>query len=210
MNTLRKQPIPLPQLPPQGLVRGRVCATAGAAVEVEIGRQRLAAKTACSCLIVPQAGDLVLCDCTEPGSCYILGVLERFSQDRAVLNLPDEVVLRSKSTTLLCEGDLNLFSGREIHKSGQAVFDVEEVTATGHRLQASYQAVHLISRMISTMARHVVERMKTYLRHTEDLDQLKAGQMTRQVEGLYNLQSRHTVMVSEKDTKIDGQRIHMG
>ena len=60
------------------------------------------------------------------------------------------------------------------------------------------------------MAKQLTERVKNYIRHTEDYDQVNAGQMTRKVDGLYAMDSRHTVMVSKKDTKIDGERIHMG
>ncbi len=210
MNAIRKQPIPLQPPTRQGLVHARVLSTTGATIEVQIDRCVLRGQTAFSCLVAPQQGDLVLCDCTAPDRCYILSVLERPQDDKTVLRFPGDVVLQARSTTLVSEQNLNFLSGREIHKSAAAVIDVEEVTATGNVLQASYRTVRLISELVNTMARHVVERMKTYLRQTEDHDQLHAGQMTRKTEGCYCLETHHTIMVSRKDTKIDGERIHMG
>jgi len=34
--------------------------------------------------------------------------------------------------------------------------------------------------------------------------------MSRKVDGLYSMKSDTTLMVSKSDTKIDGERIHMG
>jgi len=63
---------------------------------------------------------------------------------------------------------------------------------------------------MSTMAKQVIDRFKSYIRHSENSDQVKAGQMTREVSGLYSMDSKYTIMVSKRDTKIDGERIHMG
>jgi uncharacterized protein involved in type VI secretion and phage assembly len=48
------------------------------------------------------------------------------------------------------------------------------------------------------------------IRHTESADQIKAGQMSHTVEDLYSMDSKYTIMVSKKDTKIDGEHIHIG
>lgn len=82
--------------------------------------------------------------------------------------------------------------------------------ARGNCLQADFKTVWVISQMVNTLAKQVISKFKNYIRRTEDYDQVKSGQMTRQVDGLYSLDSKHTVLVSKKDTKIDGERIHMG
>lgn len=210
MNAVRKQPIPLTGHGRQGLVHARVSRIAGSVVEMEIERGILRGRVAFSCLVAPQPGDLVLCDCTDPDCAFILSVLERMQGTASVLQFPGEVVVQAKSTTFLCRDALNFFADRTLHKSRTAVIDAAEVTATGKELHASFNNIRLIGQMINTMARHMVERVKTYLRQTEDHDQLQAGQMTRKAEGLYCMESHHTVMVSRKDTKIDGERIHMG
>ena len=60
------------------------------------------------------------------------------------------------------------------------------------------------------MARQVIEKFKSYVRGTEDYDQVNAGQMMRKAKGLYSMDSEQTIMVSRKHTKIDGERIFMG
>jgi len=191
------------------IISGLVAEVVGQEVTVVLAEQQYRATTAFSCLVQPQAGDTVLC----AGNDYqwvVLSILERPFSPKTVLQFPGDVVLRAKSASMVTEENLNFFSAREIHKSDAAVVDIKEVTATGETLQATYRSVRLISQLINTMARHVIKRVQTYLRQTEDHDQVKAGQLTRTVEGLYCMDSKHTVMVSKKDTRIDGERIHMG
>jgi hypothetical protein len=68
----------------------------------------------------------------------------------------------------------------------------------------------LVGRLFNTMVEHVIARARSYTRRTEDCDQISAGQMTRKAEGLYSQQAKYSVMVSTKDTKIDGEHIFMG
>lgn len=209
MSAIVGKVLPLVQQSEAKIISGQVAEVAGQEVTVVLAGQHCRATTAFSCLVQPQAGDIVLC----AGSNHqwvVLSILERPLSSKTVLQFPGDVVLRAKSASMVTEGNLNFFSTQEIHKSDAAVVDIKEVTATGETLQATYRSVRLISQLINTMARHVIKRVQTYLRQTEDHDQIKAGQLTRTVEGLYCMDSNHTVMVSKKDTRIDGERIHMG
>lgn len=173
-----------------------------------------------SCLVQPVPGDRVLYIRDEIGAYYILGIIARPGSQRMTLSLPSDATLRtengslqmlsSKSITMAAADNFNCFSDQAIYKSREAVVDFDELTARGTNCQASFTTIRLISRMVNTMARQIIEKVKSYIRHTEDYDQVNAGQMTRKVDGLYAMDSRHTVMVSKKDTKIDGERIHMG
>jgi len=60
------------------------------------------------------------------------------------------------------------------------------------------------------MAKQVVNKFMTYMRHSENFDQVKAGDMTRSIEGLYSVNTKQTIMISKNDTKIDAERIHIG
>ena len=173
-----------------------------------------------SCLVQPLPGDRVLYIRHESGAYYILGIIARPGSQHMTISLPSDAsfraengslqMLSSQSITVAAADNFNCISDRAIHKSREAVVDFDELTAMGTSCQVSYKTIRLISRMVNTMVRQVIEKVKSYIRHTEDSDQVSAGQMTRKVDGLYAMDSRHTVMVSKKDTKIDGERIHMG
>ena len=119
-------------------------------------------------------------------------------------------MLSSDSITVVATDKLNCFSDQTIHKSREAIVDYGNLTAKGSNLNASFKQVSLISNIINTIAKQVIAKAQNYIRHTEDYDQIKAGKMARNVSGLYSMNTKYTVMVSKKDTKIDGERIHMG
>lgn len=198
----------------------RIVSLSGRQALVDIQGTIEEARIAFSCLVQPLPDDMVLCTTTESGMHHILGIIERPGSQNMALSFPADATMvaeegsvamvSGKSVTLAAGDTLTCFSNKAIHKSREAVVDYDELTAKGTNLQATYKTVRLISQMITTMARQCIEKMKNYIRHTGEYDQVKAGNMSRKVDGLYSMDSRHTVMISKKDTKIDGERIHMG
>ncbi len=199
---------------------GRIVSISGKKAVVRISGLDHTTQVAFSCLVQPMVGDLILCTQNENGAYYILGIIERPGDQSMTISFPADATLHAeegalsmvsgKSVTLASGDRLNCLSKQAVHKSGQAVVDYDTVTARGTSLQASFKTVLLISGMINTMAKHVVEKFRSFVRHTEDSDQVNAGQITRKTDGLYSMDSKYTVMVSKKGTKIDGEQIFMG
>nr|WP_321465994.1 DUF3540 domain-containing protein [uncultured Desulfobulbus sp.] len=210
MNATVGKVIPLVQKSAAKAHHALISRVNGREVAVVINGEPCQARVAFSCLVQPLPGDEVLCSSDGGGKWFVLAILERSGNQDMLLNFPGRMMLKSESATVATQGNLNFFSEREIHKSGEAVVDIKEVTACGETLQATYETFRMVSQLINTMARNVFVRVKNYVRQTEDHDQIKAGQLSRKVEGLYCMDSTHTIMVSKKDTKIDGERIHMG
>ncbi len=186
---------------------------------LDIAGEKQKAEKAFSCFIEPVVGDKVICSKDETGILYILGIIKRNEQQNITFSYPADTDMisengslnfRSKDSLALASKNLSLFSNKAIHKSREAIVALDDITATGSSFRASFQTVKLISHMISTMAKQVIERFHGYIRNTESNDQVRAGQMTRCVDEMYSMDSKYTVMVSKKDTKIDGERIHMG
>lgn len=189
----------------------RVVSVDGREVLAELDGNIEHARVAFSCVVRPIAGDLVMCGQADNGAFYILGILERAGSQDMDLTFPAGAsVVARKSITLTAGEGLNCIADQTIHKSREAVVDYERCIARGTDLQASFGTLRLVGRIVNTIARQCITRAKNYIRHTADYDQVKTGQMSREVDGLYCMSSKHTVMVSKKDTKIDGERIHMG
>jgi hypothetical protein len=177
-------------------------------------------RVAFSCLVKPITGDTVLCSHQEFDRNYILSILERTDSQDLKISFPKDATLITESgslnivskenISLISEDNLNCISKKVIHKSNDAIIDFKELTAKGENVNAVYKKVCIISNLINTMAKNVIQKAQSFIRNTEGLDQVKAGQMTRKTEGLFSMDSKHTIMVSKKDTKIDGERIHMG
>lgn len=212
--------VPFRELEGPGIQQARVVSVTDDAVEIQIAGLPRTARVAFSCLVRPQPEDQVLCAGDADGRHHILAIIERPGAQDMTLGFPADITLAAEkgavrvttgdSMTLAAADRIACLSDRVVHRGREAVVAYDEITAKGTRVQAAFKTIRIIGDLVNTMARQLIEQVKNYVRRTEDYDQVNAGRMTRKVDGLYAMDSQHTVMVSKKDTKIDGERIHMG
>lgn len=198
----------------------RVLSVSDKVCEIDLSGTQFSAQVVFSCLVKPIVNDSVLCVFSSDGKYYITAVVERESSQSMTVSFPEDVTLQSpsgsmnfmssESITMAASKKFNCISDEALHKSKSGVVNYDQLTASGSDLQSSYSSMHIFSNFIHTLSRQVLQKFKNYIRHTEESDQTKAGNMTRQVKGLYSMDSEHTILVSRKETKIDGQHIHMG
>jgi hypothetical protein len=220
MNSNHSKIIPINEPSPSVVRQARVIFASGSTIGIEADGETREAKLAFSCLVRPEPEDIVMYARQVSGPDYVLGIMERPGTADMTVELKGDATVRNTSGSLslvtntainlLAGKKINCLSDRVVHKSREAVFDCGDVTAQGKSLHASFARISVLSEMISSMAKQVIQRFKSYIRHSEQFDQVKSGQMTREVSGMYSMDSKYTVMVSKKDTKIDGERIHMG
>ncbi len=224
MSNLKNKTIPLPLPLPlpeaeSAIKDGIVIAVSLNAAIVCISGKKIKAKKAFSCVIDPEPDDRVICCRNRDGQFYILGIMEREKNEKMKFSFPSDAIFESREGSIniiakdnlaMASDKMNFFSGKELHKSDEATISFKELTASGNTLMANYKTVNWISRLINVMANQVINKFKAYVRHTEDNDQVKAGQATRNVKGLYSMDSKYTIMVSKESTKIDGEKILMG
>ena len=220
MRNVNNKIIPINNISEEPIIRnGIVLSVSSDEIIVNISEEKVKAKKAFSCVVAPEPHDIVLCSRNEIGMFYILGIIERKNTQDTTISFPGNARIKtekgdldifSKNSVTMAAENLNFFSNKTIYKSKEATVSFDEITATGTQLQASFKTVRFISNLINTMAKQVIDRFKGYVRNTEDNDQVKAGQLTRHAEGLLSMDSKHTIMVSKKSTKIDGDKILMG
>ena len=198
---------------------GTVISVISGDIRIHMTGDIITAKKAFSCLIDPEPDDVIVCTENENGMVYILGIIERPATQKMRVSFPSDTQIQvnqgglhinSTDHVTLASKEVNCFSTRIIHKSREAIVRYDHITAGGNELQASFKTVRLISHLINTIANQVIDKFKGYIRSTEDSDMVKAGQMTRRADGLYAVDSKHTIMNSKKSTKIDGEKILMG
>lgn len=186
---------------------------------VSAGGETLFAKTAFSCLVTPAPGDRALCATDDGGECHILAILERPGEQDMTLSFPADARVVSEAGDITIAGGknvnmvgagVNLVSRKAVHKSAEAVIDYGGLVARGEKIDADFKTVRLVAGTLNTLARQVLARAKSYIRSTENADQVGAGQMTRRSQGLMAMDAKHTFIASEKETKIDGEHIFMG
>lgn len=155
-------------------------------------------------------GDTVLFCQDQHQQAYVIAILQRDEEDSMHLQLsPNTTLASSKNLTLQSE-QINQLSTKSLQKTNEVTLDFQQGLIKGEKLHSHIRHIHSISDLISTMAKQAIQKFNTYVRKSESSDQVQAAQMGRKVDGLYTMNSKHTIMVSQKDTKIDGEHIHMG
>lgn len=183
---------------------------------IEINGRTLKAKQAFSCLVEPQAGDTVLVSGAGQ-ALYILAILERDTGTMR-LSLAEEtdicgaqnLSLTSTESLTLCSDRLTQLSTQQVIKSAEIIGQFDTGLVSGERMTVRIGRLQLITDWLQSMAKQAVQQFQNYTRRTEEMDKVETGNMAHSSRGLYSMNSKHTIMVSEKDTRIDGEHIHMG
>ena len=221
MNTMKTSTIVSLQQPESAVVyTARVLSVSGNQCCIDISGTEYKARIVFSCLVRPVENDTVLCVLSSEGQYYVTAVAEREDSQSMTVSFPENVTvqtlegsmqfLSSESVTIAASENLNCVSDQVNHQSNTAFVKYDRTTASGSELKASFSAIQVFSDLIYTLSKQMLQRFNSYIRRTEQSDQVKSGNMTRHVKGLYTMDSEHTVLVSKKDTKIDGERIHLG
>jgi len=191
-------------------VSGRIINIQDGYIHIEYRGQIINAKKAFSCLVEPMQNDTVLFCQDQHQQAYVIAILQRDNEDSMHLQLAPNTTLASTEKLTLHSEQINQLSVKSLQKTSEAILDFQQGLIKGEKLHSHIRHIHSISDLINTMAKQAIQKFNSYVRKTESSDQVQAAQMGRKVDGLYTMNSKHTIMVSQKDTKIDGEHIHMG
>ena len=180
----------------------------------------LSAKKAFSCTLQPVVGDKVICMQDEAGEPYILAILHRANSEKARHDFGENTHLKindlhfdvdaqgrnlisSEEEILLQLGGFKLSSLK-----GQAF--IGEMTLSGAKFTAHFKRAERISGVLEEVADTVNSRFKNSFKWVEGVDQTVAKSVIGHVKELMSWRSKQALITSEKDMRIDGERIHMG
>lgn len=204
--------------PEQTSLTAKVKGLRGEYFELEHEGKLIIARKAFSCLLEPIVEDTILYIFDENQQAYIMAILHRNNEGEAQLNVPpktmincpDQLTIRSgEKTSFISNSIQNLTKKFNVHTESAAI-NFKSTVVKGDKLHSHVHVMNMVGDLLNTMVRQGVQKFSSYVRKTEQVDQIQAGQMARKVEGLYTMNSKNTVMMSQKDTKIDGEHIHMG
>jgi len=85
-----------------------------------------------------------------------------------------------------------------------------EATVLARKITTKATEIATVVQRYELTARRIVEKSKEAFRDVQGLLQTKAGRTRTIVEGVCSLFTRRTVMVSDKDTSIDGSKVLLG
>ena len=179
-------------------------------ITVELDGQQINAETAFSCFAQPQINDVVLLNFDQHQQAYITAILKREQADEMTMQLPAKTTINSSKKITLSSQEIAQMAQKQVSKASEQVMEFDQAVVKGNKLHSHVRHLHSISDMVTTMAKQAIQKFSSYVRKSDVSDQVQAAQMSRKVEGLYSMNSKHTILVSQKDTKIDGEHIHMG
>ncbi len=189
-------------------------------VMIDIEGHSEVAGVAFSCLVQPEAGDHVLYAKGNETKSIILSIIERSGSQDMAFSFPGSVDMNmnkgalsmiSRDSITIAAGDrLNCISKETIHKSGNATIDFVNVVAKGTHFLATFKSINIIGNVINRFAKRLTEKAQSYIRHTEDYDEVNAGNINRKSEDLFSVKSKNSILISKNETVIDGEHIFTG
>ncbi len=177
------------------------------------------ATLAFSCMVQPIPNDKVVCFCSEDEKIQIMAIAERrdaqpiqyrFPTDASITSPNGSIDIIARDDARVLANKITQISHHWVVQSQQTILDLLSVLAKGDKTKLVFKQITTISDLINTSAKQSLQKFVTYIRKTDQLDQTEAGQVGIQARSLYSVRSKHSMLISEKDTKIDGEHIHMG
>jgi hypothetical protein len=184
-----------------------------------------------SCLLQPEAGDLVLVCSGLPAmpaadgvaavvsAPYVLAVLSRPRVGPATLNLPGGAAISTAHGSLrFSAGDIVLDATDGVRTCTKH-FEVDSISASidfHHArtrigtLDAGIGRLTLAAKALITTVGRLVQRASESFRWIESTDELRAGNARWRITGHVRMDTRHTTFQSEELTRIDGSKIELG
>jgi hypothetical protein len=187
------------------------------------GLGAISCKTAASCLVQPEAEDLVLVSLPEQDgdAAYILAVLER-SEKKSVMRLhlgSGACITAENGPVEIAAGtDLRLSAGNHMEASAPDMSFVSSsvrwltqvFSLAGKTVEAVCPVWRESCKERETTAETWVQHLGDCHRHVQDLDETQAGTTRTLAREIALLHGRVTYVQAEEFVKVDGQEVHLG
>ncbi|WP_437878030.1 DUF3540 domain-containing protein [Sorangium sp. So ce513] len=217
-NVARKiEPAARPEAATQEV--GRVVRAADGAFVVASGAAELEARRAVSCMVEPEADDVVLVSVVPGRGAYILAVLERQGSDVSVVldgdlrvKLPSGrfVVGAAEGVTIASGKEVGVVAGEVKVNARLGSLFVESLSYVGTAVQAEIERAKVKAAALDASVERVVERVKRVYRFVEELEQLRAERVDYVARKNMSLRGENTLVTAEELVKLDGAQIHLG
>ena len=193
-----------------GLVAGR----SGNGFVVTCDRGALNAAVAVSCLVAPEAGDVVLLSIDDGGCCYRVSVLGRqegagkttelaFDGDVALTVRDGAMSIRSDEAISLASKDFELTA-----EEGRVT--LEKSSFFGNVVENNIRRIRVIADSLDSIVWRAVQRFTNAYRYVEEHEEVQSASTRMIVDGTLTMHTKNTMHISEGHVKIDAEQIHLG
>ena len=196
------------KLEPEGIFEttGTVLTIADARCQVRTAAGTFRASRALSCLVAPQAGDLVLLAGPRSAGLYVLAVLERPGDQHARVSTEGDLTfeLRSGRFTVAATRGVDLVS------TGTVSMTADRLETRAREGSLFFDSVKLIAGAVDSTLERLSQTAKRVFRRITELEHVRAGQIDCATEGNLRLHGENTLMTARELVKVDAKQIHVG
>jgi hypothetical protein len=178
---------------------------------------------AVSCLLEPQAGDLVLFWVDAAGTAYILSILKR-TPDQSAQSAPAKLLydgnldfeikvkfkVRSSKGLSLTSARKILLNSRKLDINAlQSETKIAYFKFLGRVVNAKAEKMRIAADTIDTLFRRAVQKLAYSFRYITKHDEVQAASSRMLVDGTLTMHTKNTMHTAEGHIKIDAEQIHL-
>jgi hypothetical protein len=195
------------------ILTGRVLRkTANSGFVVLVHMDERIVRCAASCLLVPEAGDLVLL-AANPVDSYILAVLERPGSAPAVIAAKTQsatLILSAQNLVLQGGETIEVASPQTDIRSGRFTIVVEALSMVARILTQTLGRWQSSARNMDVVATDIATKAARRVTIIDETDTIEAGAILQKVEAATVTNAQAVVITADEDLRLDGTRVTVG
>ncbi|WP_413763527.1 DUF3540 domain-containing protein [Variovorax sp. Varisp41] len=172
-------------------------------VEAQAGGERWHCPRAASCLLQPSVGDTVLVAGPRRDQAYLIAVITQAYPAQARLAVDGVLTLQAGTRLELAAPELDL-------QARKAEVEIGEMDYRGGEVRITTLIARFVGRTCETVLDRLSVLTRSSFRLTEEVEQVRAGQIDYQAEETLRLHAKNTLVSSKGLVKVDAEQIHMG
>lgn len=168
------------------------------------GGERWLCPRAASCLLQPGVGDTVLVAGPQPGDLYLIAVITQADATQAHIVTEGDLTISSRRGRIALEApDLRM-------RAQKAQLNIAEMDYRGAEVRVTTLVARFVGRTLETVLDRLSVLTRSSFRLTEEVEQVRAGQIDMQATETMRLHAKNTLVTSKALVKVDAEQIHMG
>lgn len=216
MHALLRRPLPVaPSTAWNGSALGTVVEALGSdgyRVAAQASGERWNCTRAASCLLQPAIGDTVLVAGPEREQLYLIAVVAQADPGRSHLVVNGDLTLHARNGGIALQADtrLDLRSAELNLQAQKAQVELTDMDYRGAEVRVTTLVARFVGRTLETVLDRLSVLTRSSFRLTEEVEQVRAGQIDMQATETMRLHAKNTLVSSKALVKVDAEQIHMG
>jgi len=159
---------------------------------------------AASCLLQPSTGDTVLVAGPHREHLYLIAVVTQADASQSHIVADGDLTIRSR------RGRIALDAPTLTLQAQRARLEIADMDYRGAEVRVTTLVARFVGRTLETVLDRLSVLTRSSFRLTEEVEQVRAGQIDMQASETLRLHAKNTLVTSKALVKVDAEQIHMG